>query len=123
MKNTYRKLSQMRWASQTIEFCEDANSANASGANLGFNRGTWGVFWNVGTGSFTWADPVPMYHGNVSTFGFADGHVESHKWKDGAIITAGLAAARAQAFNVSSFPTSGTDYNYIRENYRHPNWK
>jgi len=120
---TYKKFAEMRWPASTMQFIEDANSAGSSGANAGYNRGTYVTYWNSGAGSFTWADPVPMYHGNISTFGFADGHSESHKWQSAEIIKAGLAAAKAQAFSVSRFPLTGVDYTYIRENYRHPNWK
>jgi len=123
LDKTYKKLAEMQWAASTMMFIEDANSANTSGGNAGYNRGTWLASWNNAAGSFTWSDPVPMFHGNVSTFGFADGHVESRKWQHGEIVKAGLAAAKAQPFDVSRFPLSGPDYSFIRERYRHPNWK
>jgi prepilin-type N-terminal cleavage/methylation domain-containing protein/prepilin-type processing-associated H-X9-DG protein len=123
LDKTYRKFSEMKWPAATFEFIEDANSAGSSGANAGYNRGTWVVNWNSSSGSFAWSDPVPMYHGNVSTFGFADGHAESHKWLSGAIVKAGLAAAQAQAFDVTQFPTAGPDYSYVRNYYRQPSWK
>jgi prepilin-type N-terminal cleavage/methylation domain-containing protein/prepilin-type processing-associated H-X9-DG protein len=120
--NCYRKLGEIRWPTSTFEFIEDANSADTTGANIGYNRGTWVVNWNIAANSFTWSDPVPMYHGNVCTFGFADGHVESHKWMDGKIVTAGLAAARGQPFSVN-FATSGPDYDYVFQGYRFPGWR
>jgi len=123
LDKTYRRFSEMRWAASTMQFIEDANSTGSSGANLGYNRGTWVARWDNARGSFAWADPVPMYHGNISTFGFADGHAESRKWQNGEIIQAGLAAAKAQPFSVSRFPVTGSDYNYIRDHYRHPGWK
>jgi hypothetical protein len=113
----------MKWPASTILFIEDANSANTSGSNAGFNRGSWVVNWVVANGSFSWADPVAMFHGNISTFSFADAHAESHKWLNGEIIKNGLLAAKAQPFDLSRFPRSGIDYDYIREGYRHPNWK
>ena len=125
---TYRKFSEMKSPASTFMFIEDANStATAGGGSAGYNRGTWCASWNKPSqyspgGSFTWTDPVPMYHGNLSTFGFADGHADSHKWQDGAIIKAGLAAANGQSFSVAGFPKAGFDYNYIYEGYRHPNW-
>lgn len=121
MPYSYQKLSQMKWASQTFMFIEDANSTGTGGGSAGYNRGTWGV--NPSAGSFAWADPVPMYHGNISTAGFGDGHAESHKWLHGEIVKAGLAAARGQSFDTSRFPTSGADFEYVRNNYRHPLWK
>jgi prepilin-type N-terminal cleavage/methylation domain-containing protein/prepilin-type processing-associated H-X9-DG protein len=123
LDKTYRKFAEMRWSALTMMFAEDANSTAAAGGNAGYNRGTWLARWDNAAGTFAWADPVPMYHGNVSTFGFADAHVESRKWQHSEIVKAGLAAARGQAFDVSRFPLTGTDYNFIRERYRHPNWK
>ena len=34
----------------------------------------------------TMEDSAATWHGDTSTFSFADGHVESHKWLDGANI-------------------------------------
>lgn len=119
----YKKYSEMRWPASTFQFIEDANSTASGGGNAGYNRGTWVASWNNAAGSFTWSDPVPIYHGNVSSFGFADGHVESRKWQNGKIIAAGRAAALGQPFDLTQFPTSGPDYAYIRDHYRHPNWK
>jgi prepilin-type N-terminal cleavage/methylation domain-containing protein/prepilin-type processing-associated H-X9-DG protein len=116
--DTYRKLSAIKWGASTFMFVEDADSKTS-----GYNRGTWGVVWNIGAGSFTWLDPVPMYHGNVSTFGFADGHAEGHKWRNGTIVQGGIAAANGKTVNLAAYPISGVDYAYIRDNYRHPNWK
>jgi prepilin-type processing-associated H-X9-DG protein len=70
--------------------------------------------------SFTWLDPVPMYHGNVSTFAFADGHAESHKWMDGALVQAGLAAAKGNTYSPAT--TQGPDYEYVYNGYRFPGW-
>lgn len=110
-------------------FVEDA----ASGGK-GYNQGTWSVQWNLliptivaGVGivhksSFAWVDPIPMYHGNVSTFGFADGHAESHKWLDGNLVAAGLEAAKGNTTTPTS-PTSGPDYDYIYGNYQFPGWR
>jgi len=124
---TYRKYSEMKWPSSTFLFIEDANSTGSSGGNAGYNRGSWCVVnWTVTTGKFSWtssSDPIAMYHGNVSTAGFVDGHAEFHKWLDGEIIKAGIAAAHGQAYDLSRAKNGGADYEYIRGNYRHPNWK
>jgi prepilin-type N-terminal cleavage/methylation domain-containing protein/prepilin-type processing-associated H-X9-DG protein len=116
--NTYKKLTEIRAPSSTFIFIEDADSGTS-----GYNRGTWCVGWNIAVGSFTWSDPVPMYHGNVSTFAFGDGHAESHRWIDGELVKAGIAAANGQTFSLSRASTSGPDYGYIHDNFRHPNWK
>jgi prepilin-type N-terminal cleavage/methylation domain-containing protein/prepilin-type processing-associated H-X9-DG protein len=125
LANSYNKFSQIKWASSTMAFIEDANSTGTGGGgSYGYNNGTWCASWNSsGTGSFTWVDPVPTFHGNVSTFAFADGHSEGHKWLDGEIVRQGNAAANGQQYNLSRFPSSGPDYDYIRNNYRNPSWK
>jgi len=120
--DTYRKLTSIQSVASTFIFMEDAGSQGR-----GWNVGTWGVVWRLTTAayghtqSFSWLDPVPMYHGNVSTFCFADAHAESHKWMDGTLIQAGLAAAKGA--NPSITTSGGRDYDYIYNGYRFPQWK
>jgi prepilin-type N-terminal cleavage/methylation domain-containing protein/prepilin-type processing-associated H-X9-DG protein len=38
--------------------------------------------WTVYTNQWKWWDPPPIRHGDGSTFSFADGHSEYHKWMD-----------------------------------------
>jgi prepilin-type processing-associated H-X9-DG protein len=38
--------------------------------------------WTVEVTQERWWDPPPIRHGDGSTFSFADGHSEYHKWKD-----------------------------------------
>ena len=120
----YRTDADIRYPSETFMFVEDADSQGK-----GFNQGTWCNQWNLNSGSpghsqsFSWIDPIPMYHGNLSTFGFADGHATSHKWNDPTLIKAGLAAASAQPTGFpSAAPNSGADYDFIYNNYRFPAW-
>jgi prepilin-type N-terminal cleavage/methylation domain-containing protein/prepilin-type processing-associated H-X9-DG protein len=122
----YSKLSSINNASSTFIFVEDASTTPAGGTGTGWNQGTWAVQWSAAgnfghSQSFGWLDPVPMFHGNVSTFSFADGHAEAHKWHDSALIQAGLDAARG---NTHSAPTSsGLDYEYVYNGYRFPRWQ
>ena len=122
---TYTKLSQVASSSLTFAFCEDVDSR-------GFDYGTWTVQWSMGATaghqeSFAWVDPIPMYHGNVSTAGFVDGHAEFHKWTDSAIISYGKSIATGTATpSMSGAPgalTSGPDYDYIYNGYQFPTWK
>ena len=66
-----------------------------------------------------------MYHGNVSTFAFADGHAEAHTWGDGALINFGkLVAAGGAIGNQPNPPNYRTaDYEYIYQGFRFPTWQ
>jgi len=121
----YTKLSQVTASSQTFAFREDVDSR-------GFDYGTWVLQWSQTAKSghqqsFTWVDPIPMYHGNVSTAGFVDGHAELHRWTDGAIISYGKSIATGSATpSMTGAPgalTSGPDYDYIYNGYRFPTWQ
>jgi prepilin-type processing-associated H-X9-DG protein len=41
---------------------------------------------------FNFLDLFAIFHGNVGTFCFADGHAEAKKWTDPAILAAGKAS-------------------------------
>jgi len=117
----YTKLSQVAAASLTFAFREDVDYR-------GYNEGCWVVQWDLNTPagghaqSFTFVDGFPLYHGNVSTANFVDGHAESHKWLNGALITAGKQMAQGQ--NGFYPPTTyGPDYDYVYNGYRFPGWK
>ena len=90
LSKKWTKLSQIRNPAMTFSFTEDADER-------GYNLGTWVVQLTVGNpDSFRWIDPPAMYHGNVNTYGFADGHVETHTWRDPNLIKAGQQAASGQ---------------------------
>ena len=123
MLNTYTKLSQIPSSASTFAFTEDVD-------NRGYNVNTWVVDWDTTTPSpghsqsFGWQDPIPMYHGNVSTKSFCDGHVESHKWSDPLIINYGKSiASGTTATFTPPVTTYGPDYDYIYNGNRFPGWK
>jgi prepilin-type processing-associated H-X9-DG protein len=69
-------------------------------------------------------DPFAVFHGNVSTFSFVDGHAENHRWLDGATIR----AAQNSAAGVSSFYWTGgnrnnVDFRWVYNRYRFANWR
>lgn len=110
-----------RYPSETFIWVEDGDTGG-----VGYNRGTWVVQWSKTSAqyghsqSFTYLDPIPMFHGNTSTQGFADGHAAHHKWTDPRVVQAGLQTARG---NHTTPPTNpGADYTYIYEGYRFPGW-
>jgi prepilin-type N-terminal cleavage/methylation domain-containing protein/prepilin-type processing-associated H-X9-DG protein len=122
---TYKTISSVASPSSTFIFKEDTDSR-------GMNQGTWVAQWNQNSPqaphsqSFTWVDPNPMYHGNVSTFSFMDGHAESYAWGDRKIIDYGKYIAGGGAFDATKVNPpdySSPDYDYIYEGYRFPAWK
>ena len=45
----------------------------------GWNMGSW-IMANAASTNPGWIDPIAVFHGGSSTFGFADGHAERYKW-------------------------------------------
>jgi prepilin-type N-terminal cleavage/methylation domain-containing protein/prepilin-type processing-associated H-X9-DG protein len=100
----YLKSSQIRRASSCLIFVEQADSR-------GYNAGTFAVSGgngNVNPGSLKPEDLFATYHGNVSTFCFADGHSEAKKWTDSAILAGGKSANQSGvvAYDYSSLGLS-----------------
>jgi prepilin-type N-terminal cleavage/methylation domain-containing protein len=114
---TYTKMASVTSPSATFAFMEDADERNR-------NVGTWVVNWTTGGNTFTWNDPVAMYHGAVSTCSFVDGHAQAYKWKHPLIIQAGLTAADGRDANLAApSTTTKPDSDFVRHNYRFPGWQ
>jgi len=111
---SFYKEAQITSPTLTMVFIEEADPR-------GYNNGTW-VF---GINPVSWVDPFAVFHGDNSFFSFADGHAESHKWREATTIQ----AARASAEGTKSFywdggsVTSNRDLRWIYDRYRHMNWK
>jgi len=68
------KFSQIRQPSEKYIFLEESDP-----------RPYFSGSWSFGTkehGRDGWWDGLAIWHNNSSTFGFADGHAEGHKWRD-----------------------------------------
>jgi prepilin-type N-terminal cleavage/methylation domain-containing protein len=108
---TYTKLSTITMPSTTFAMIENADWR-------GYNVGTWVVDW--AGDSFSWESLPTLWHMNVDSISFADGHAELHKWLDPAIITAGQGAAQGLALVNLNGPTNGVDYLYVYKGYQFP---
>jgi len=85
------KRSQIMHASERFLWVEECSSQQASDSTgtYGENRYTWdmnGGDPRLGFQDATWGDSPAAFHGNNSTFSFADGHAEAHKWLSSAVI-------------------------------------
>ncbi len=80
----YNKLSEIANAARYYVFVEEEHN----GSRYGENEGGWHLPFDSGANrlinpsSWTFYDPLASYHIKSSTFGFADGHAEKHKWRD-----------------------------------------
>jgi prepilin-type N-terminal cleavage/methylation domain-containing protein/prepilin-type processing-associated H-X9-DG protein len=107
------KLNLTPEPAMALVFVEEADSR-------GYNVATWNfdVKFNVSS------DPVAIFHGNVSSLGMADGHVELHKWLEPATIKAGGAAAQGlSAVNVWTYGgPNDRDWAWVKARYKYKNW-
>ena len=116
----YTKMSDIQQTSDALVFLEESDPR-------GYNWGTWVI--NVedptqatpaGAG---WVDAFAVYHGNVSSVSFADGHAEQHRWEDPAVIK----AATDSGNGIASFgwPGGGAgnpDFMWLYARYKHKDW-
>jgi prepilin-type N-terminal cleavage/methylation domain-containing protein/prepilin-type processing-associated H-X9-DG protein len=111
----YQKMSEVRNPTLTMAFVEEADAHN-------FNWGTWAVTWlsgNPGSLKYKFSDPFAVFHGNNTSFGFADGHAELHRWLDPEVIRAAVSSANGKRIDIPS-NVSSPDYQWIVQRYRHP---
>jgi prepilin-type processing-associated H-X9-DG protein len=112
----YTKQNQIKLPSQSLLFIEE-------GDPRGYELGTWVMDRSTGVGNSGWVDGFAIFHGTVTSFSFADGHVESHSWRDGRTIK----AATDQANGIFSYFWPGgdknnPDYIWTWNNYRFQTW-
>lgn len=109
----YEKLSTVAGPAEAMVFVEEADSR-------GNNRGTWVINVKPIAG---WVDTFAIFHGNVSSLSFVDGHAENHTWRDPNVIK----AARDSANGIDSFYWAGgnitnPDFRWIYQRYKHKRW-
>lgn len=90
----------------------------------GENRGSW-VMGNAGTppsfSDATFEDSVASWHGNNSTFSWADGHAEGHRWIDAATVTYALSMNPNKYFTAPpAFTQCPHDLYFLANGYATP---
>ncbi len=110
----FAKFSEVKQPSDSMYFIEEADPR-------GCNGGTWVMAVNPPE----WIDGFAIFHGKLTTFAFADGHVESHNWLEASTIKA--ATDFAQGTEVFHWPggdiTHNRDLRWTYDHYRHPDWQ
>jgi prepilin-type N-terminal cleavage/methylation domain-containing protein/prepilin-type processing-associated H-X9-DG protein len=74
----------------------------------GENLGPWGMHGgtpSLGFSDASFVDSVAAWHGGSSSFSWADGHADNHKWQDGPTVVYALSSDPAKYFNASLVPT------------------
>jgi prepilin-type N-terminal cleavage/methylation domain-containing protein/prepilin-type processing-associated H-X9-DG protein len=109
----YTREAQMTAPSLAFVFIEETDPRS-------YNRGTWFLSFKPPG----WVDPFAIFHGNWSTFSFADGHSEGHKWLDPATIKAAADSAKGiESYYWQGGNSSNPDFRWVYERYRHQDWK
>jgi prepilin-type processing-associated H-X9-DG protein len=83
---------------------------------LAFIEEAEGRGYNLGDWQFpgaNWVDLPTLFHGNVSTMAFLDGHARHYKWTDTVVIQYGTKTAQGWCCHQVPANTSTTDYQYI----------
>jgi prepilin-type N-terminal cleavage/methylation domain-containing protein/prepilin-type processing-associated H-X9-DG protein len=88
----YQKMSDIKTAGNYYVFVEEEHN----GSRYSENEGGWHLPFNNNRNvkipggfdptTYTMYDPLASYHNEASTFGFADGHADSHKWIEPATL-------------------------------------
>jgi prepilin-type N-terminal cleavage/methylation domain-containing protein/prepilin-type processing-associated H-X9-DG protein len=84
-----KRYTDIRRPSKTMVYVEEMDLRGSSGGGLGdvtsYNMGSWMLRLNA----TNWTDPLAVFHGTGSNFGFADGHASWRRWYDPNTITGG----------------------------------
>ena len=112
-QDTYEQAktySDIRKPSTKYVFLEDIDPR-------GFNTGSWVMHF----GPLSWVDPLAMWHNEKSTFGFADGHSEMHRWYNKSFIDWSLeamfGAPASFSFNMTPPANEMNDIQYMGRGY------
>lgn len=111
----YTKSSSILGPTEAMVFVAEADPRNE-------NQGTWVINVPPSPG---WVDPFTIFHGNGSTFGFADGHASSRSWVTENVRDAARRAGSSDnfSFNWPGGNASNPDFVWVHNNYKHQKWQ
>ncbi|MBI4664284.1 MAG: prepilin-type N-terminal cleavage/methylation domain-containing protein [Verrucomicrobia bacterium] len=109
----YTKLGHVLGPAEAMVFLEEADPRS-------FNRGTWVIDVAPSPG---WVDPFAIFHGNISSISFADGHAEIHKWIENSTIKAATDSAKGkESFYWAGGNNKNRDFQWVYQRYKHQKW-
>jgi prepilin-type N-terminal cleavage/methylation domain-containing protein/prepilin-type processing-associated H-X9-DG protein len=110
-QSPFIKISDIDSPTEATIFIEECDPRNE-------NLGTWVMEKG------TWVDPFAIFHGNWSTFSYADGHAAGHTWRDAPTIKAAKDSAKGvPSFNWSGGNAKNPDFVWMWNHYRFIQWK
>jgi prepilin-type processing-associated H-X9-DG protein len=108
----YTRMSQLLEPSKAFVFIEEADPR-------GYNVGTW----ILGTTPPGWVDYFAVFHDNITTIAFADGHVESHAWVKQTTLRQATDFAHGKAGPLSDGNAKNPDFVWVWDHFKHVDWK
>ena len=96
---------------------DELDQARVLRRGRGGNQGSWVIYFDRDE----WIDPIAIWHNNSSTFAYADGHAEHHKW----VGKGTRQMAENQTFFFKPNPASDSyeqdieDLRYMQKGYAH----
>jgi prepilin-type N-terminal cleavage/methylation domain-containing protein/prepilin-type processing-associated H-X9-DG protein len=104
------KRSAIKRTSDIILWVEENDSR-------GENEGSWDFYASPPVNSTSFEDSPAVFHGSTSTFNFADGHAEFHKWLDSATIAFAQSTDPNKYSNRPSWNLVTDDAGWINSRY------
>lgn len=119
------KQSQLRHPSERFLWVEECSSQQKSlyGLTFGENIHTWDMkpgAPGIGPSPFytaSWVDSPAAFHGVNSTFSFADGHAETHKWINQALINYANSMDPNKYSSPPTMASTADDSYYVASHY------
>jgi prepilin-type N-terminal cleavage/methylation domain-containing protein/prepilin-type processing-associated H-X9-DG protein len=109
----FRTLGAIQEPSQSMLFIEEADPRSVN----------WGT-WVIDVNPPGWVDPFAIFHGHFSTFAFADGHAEGHRWLDALTIKAATESVKGKdSFFWAGGNAKNRDFRWVYDRYKHTDWK
>lgn len=108
-----KKDSQLMHASDRFLWVEECGSQSPAGQAYLENQHAWDMHPGDPSGppspffTASWVDSPAAFHGANSTFSFADGHAESHKWLNKLVIDFANSLSPSKYYNIGGGASPG----------------
>ncbi|HWD91437.1 MAG TPA: prepilin-type N-terminal cleavage/methylation domain-containing protein [Verrucomicrobiae bacterium] len=125
-----QKESQVMHSSDRFLWVEECGSQAPAGQSYLENQHAWDMHPGDPSGppspffTASWVDSPAAYHGANSTFSFADGHAETHKWLNKLVVDFANSLSSSKYYNIGGASSPGalanadkTDLYYVASHF------